>query len=228
MIADVRKELLQLADEEYRVFQCSLIPGLTEILGVRMPELRRIARKLARGGWEVYLAEASDTCYEELMIQGLVIGYAQMCLSDRVRYLQVLIPKISNWAVCDGCCAAMRFMRENSTFWFSFLADYLNCEEEFQVRFSVVCLLDHFIGVKDTAELLHVLEQVHHPGYYAKMAVAWAVSVCCARDPQITLNFLRQHTLDLFTHNKAIQKCRESRRISEEDKQRLSRLKRGR
>ena len=79
MIEAIREELRQSADKEYKRFQESLIPGLTTMMGVRMPQLRKMAKKIAGGDYAAFLEKADDTCYEELMLQGIVI---EMCIRD--------------------------------------------------------------------------------------------------------------------------------------------------
>ena len=107
-----------------------------------------------------------------------------------------------------------------------FLQPYLKSKNEFEVRFAIVSLLDHFINDIYLEQLFQVIDEIKHEGYYVKMAIAWAVSICYIKYPQETGNYLKQDTLDDFTHNKAIQKIRESYRVSKEEKENLLCLKR--
>ena len=117
-------------------------------------------------------------------------------------------------------------MKKNQEEWFSFLEPYLNSSQEYEIRFAVVCLLDFFVQEAFIDRILNCFSDIHHEGYYVKMAVAWAVSVCYVKFPEKTEEFLLKNTLDDFTHNKAIQKIRESYRVSREEKEELNRLKR--
>ena len=226
MIEEIRQELKEQADETYRKFHASLVPGLTDFLGVRIPALRSIARKLAKEDWRRYLREASDSCYEELMLQGMVIGYAAMDRDERAEHLRGFIPKINNWAVCDCCCSTWKFMRKDPAYWYDFLLPFLE-GGEYEIRSVVVSLMDHFPEKEYLQRQFSIYNGIHHEGYYVKMAVAWAISVCYVRFPQETAAFLGANSLDDFTQNKAIQKCRESNRISREEKEMLNGLKRG-
>ena len=116
-------------------------------------------------------------------------------------------------------------MKKDMEYWFSFLMPYVTSENEFEVRFAIVSLLDHFITDTYIDRLFTVFDTVRHEGYYVKMAVAWAVSICYIKFPEKTWEYLEKGTLDVFTHNKAIQKTRESYRVSKEEKERLLSLK---
>lgn len=227
----VRDALRSAADPQYRDFHQSLVPGLDSMLGVRMPKCREIARKIARGDWEAFLCEADDGCYEELMLQGLVIGYARMTQEQRSLYLSRFVPKINNWAICDCCCSTYKFMKQDRSYWLDFLRQYLEGMQEFEVRFVVVSLLNHFMEEEylDTQfgiyEGIYTDDSIQVP-FYIQMAAAWALSVCYVHFPEPTEEFLRRQTLDVFTHNKAIQKIRESCCVPKEEKDRLLLLKR--
>lgn len=226
MIEDIRKELREQADETYRKFHAALVPGLTDFLGVRVPVLRSIAGRLAKNDWRLFFREASSQCYEELMLQGMVIGYAVMDQKERAKYLGEFLPKINNWAVCDCCCSTWKFMRKDPAYWWEFLLSFLE-GSEYEIRSAVVCLMDHFPQKEYLQNQFAVYNSIHHEGYYVKMAVAWALSVCYVRFPEETAAFFLNNALDDFTQNKAIQKCRESCRISKDEKEFLKGLKRG-
>lgn len=73
---------------------------------------------------------------------------------------------------------------------------------------------------------LELLQQAVHPGYYVKMAVAWALSVCYVQFPEKTLACMREGQFDDFTYNKALQKITESFRVDKEEKTFIRSLKR--
>lgn len=117
-------------------------------------------------------------------------------------------------------------MQKEPEVWFSYLQTYQNSSREFEVRFAVVSLLAHYIDEIYLDQVLQILNRLRHDGYYAKMAVAWAVSICYIQFPVQTKAFLLKNKLDDFTQNKAIQKIRESYRVSREEKEELNLLKR--
>lgn len=96
MIEAIREELRESADKDYKKFQESLIPGLTTMMGVRLPKLRKMAKKIAGEDYAGFLEKADDSCYEELMLQGIVIGYAKMEREEQTQALARFVPKINN------------------------------------------------------------------------------------------------------------------------------------
>jgi 3-methyladenine DNA glycosylase AlkD len=105
--------ITSLADEPYLKMQNKIVPGVKNILGVRVPKLRTLAKQLAKGDWRAYLCEARDDSMEEIMLQGLVVGYAKMDVAEALERLAAFVPKIDNWAVCDVCCSSFKFTQKN-------------------------------------------------------------------------------------------------------------------
>lgn len=143
-----------------------------------------------------------------------------------MEHLGTFIPKIDNWAVCDVTCGSLKSAAKNREAYWAFLAPYLASKREFEVRFAVVLLLSHFIAPEWIGRVLAVLADISQEGYYVKMAVAWAISVCFVKFREETLLLLENGVLDDFTQNKAIQKCCESFRVSDSDKALLRGMKR--
>lgn len=222
----VRAELKGNVDDKYREFQKSLVPGMENIQGVRLPVIRKIAQRAAKEDYRDFAEHADIAVYEELMIRGMMIGYANLDRKERETELIKVVPLIDNWGVCDSCCTTYKFMKNDQEDWFSFIKNYLYSGREFEIRFAVVCMLDFFINEEFIDRVLKLLSEVHHDGYYVKMAVAWALSVCYVKYPEKTEPILRNNILDDFTQNKTIQKIRESYRVSKEDKERLNHWKR--
>ncbi len=221
----LRGKLAESVDEKYKKYHQSLVPGLSNMLGVRMPKVRELAKWASKQNWEAEWDDLSNDCYEELMIKGILIGYGKLNQEEQTAYLEKYVPLINNWGICDCCCSTWKFMRKNQEYWFDFLKLYLESENEFEVRFAVVAMLDHFINDAYIDRLFQAFDAVRQEGYYVKMAIAWAVSVCYIKYPEKTWEYLQKKSLDNFTHNKAIQKIRESYRVSKEEKDRLLELK---
>lgn len=224
-IQEIRADLLSLVDEEYRKFHGGLLPGTENILGVRIPRLRELAKRIAKENWQEYLDAAPRESYEEIMLQGMVIGYAKMAEEERMRRLDAFVPQIDNWAVCDCCLSTYKFMAKNPALWHDYLLQQIEQDTEFSIRFGVVGLMDYFITETYIDELLSIFDGISHEGYYVKMGVAWAVSMCFVKFPRQTELFLADNHLDAFTQNKSIQKIRESYRVPRETKETLKKYK---
>ncbi len=226
MSFNTHEQLLAAADPQYQAFSLKLIPDAGPVLGVRMPMIRKIAREIAGNDFRKWLSEYECHWHEEILLQGLIIGYASMEADERLDYIREFIPKIHNWAVCDSFCNQLKFTQKHKEQVWIFLQPYFSSEKEFAVRFAVVMSLCFFIDEQYITQVLIRLNQSNHDGYYAKMAVAWAISVCYVTFPELTRSFLTQDHLDDFTHNKALQKITESYRISAEEKNLIRTFKR--
>ena len=106
---NIRKELQTLVDSKYQEFHSALVPGTENILGVRIPQLRVMAKEIAkRDDWRIFI-EATDTkFYEEAMLQGMVIGRSKTALDEQMKYVKRFVPRIDNWTVCDIFCGELK------------------------------------------------------------------------------------------------------------------------
>lgn len=226
MNEEIRKRIFELADTQYKEFHSGLCPNTNNIVGVRVPVLRNYAKELSKSDFRSYLDNAKDDYYEEIMLQGMVIGLAKMELEERLSYIKKFVPKIDNWAICDVFCAGLKFVNKNKEVVWEFLQQYKNSLEEFELRFFIVMLLDFYITDDYINEVISILDNIKHEGYYVKMAIAWTISVLYIKYPKITMQYLSNNTLDDFTYNKALQKILESYRVSNEDKEIIRNMKR--
>lgn len=226
MHQQIREQLINLADQNYQKFSSSLIPNCQNILGVRLPELRKIAKNIAKEDWQNYLTAASDEFFEEVMLQGMIIGYVKTDIEERLSYVALFVPKIDNWSVCDSFCTGLKFTKENQERVWAFLQPYFSSNKEYDVRFGVVMLLNYYIDHRYIENVLNIINAIKHEGYYVKMAVAWAISICYVKDPLVTMNYLRNNSLDDFTYHKALQKITESNRVEKEAKNLIRQMKR--
>lgn len=217
--------LYSFAEPEFAAFQRRLIPGET-IRGVRTPRLRAIAKQIVKGDWHRFLAEVQDGTLEETTVHGLVIGAAKMDYDEALAYAAAFVPKIKSWASCDICGSSFKFLKKEPERSFEFLKGYLSDDREFAVRFGVTLLMEFFTAEEYLSRLLTLYEQVHHEGYYVKMAVAWAVSLCFVKFTEQTMEYLKTSRLDDWTYNKALQKITESNRVDAEQKRAVRAMKR--
>lgn len=226
MNEEIEKRIFELADTEYKEFHSGLCPNTNNIVGVRVPVLRNYAKELAKSDFRTYLNNAKDDYYEETMLQGMVIGLSKMDIEERLNYIKKFVPKINNWAICDVFCAGLKFTNKNKEIVWEFLKVYNNSVEEFELRFFIVMLLDFYITDKYINEVISILDNIKHEGYYVKMAIAWTISVAYIKYPETTIKYLMNNTLDNFTYNKALQKIIESYRVSDSDKKIIRSMKR--
>ena len=192
------------------------MPGVENILGVRLPNLRKLAREIASGDWREFLAQASDDSFEGIMLQGMVVGLAKCELGEKIELVANFVPKIDNWAVCDSFSWKLK-ESEKAQVW-EFLQPYFNSSKEFEVRFATVMILGNFIEAEYLPQILAIFNRVKSQDYYAEMAIAWVISMVFVKFPNETLEFLRQNNLSERTFRKSLQKIIESRQASDEQK----------
>lgn len=224
---ELRRELEQLADPGYKTFHEGLIPGSSMTYGVRLPALRALAQRVLQGDPLDFLQNSRPASYEETMVRGLVVAGLQLPWEEKRPWVEDFLPRIDNWALCDAFCNSLkpRFPGDEAELW-AFARPLYSSVQEYEARFAVVLQLSHFVKEEHLEEGLFLLQQVQHPGYYAKMGVAWALSVWYVSFPQEVEALLAQRTLEPWVQNKTIQKIRESRRVRPEEKEALLRYKR--
>ena len=232
----IREKLEAAADPAYREFHSRLLPGTEGILGVRTPDLRRLAKELVRskdGAWKEYIDQLSTAwrrcepvLYDEKIIWALSICGGCSTWQQAEAYIAGFIPVIDNWAVCDIFCGSLKQAQKSREEAWQFLMPYFRSDGQYELRFGVVMLLSHFTGEEYVDQALAILDGIRHEGYYVKMAVAWAISVYFVKHPQKTMSYLKNSSLDNWTYNKALQKITESYRVDKDTKQQIRRMKR--
>lgn len=224
----IRQDLFSMQDLKYKEFHGSLCPDMDNIIGVRIPKLREYAKELYKCN-NVKDIKIEDKYYEELVIQGILIGFQTKApIEEVIKQVEEFIPKINSWAVCDTFCAGLKITKKYQTEMFKVIKEYLKSTQEYQVRFAIVMLLNYYINDQYIDQVLQILDNVKLDKYYVQIANAWAISICLIKYYNKTLDFLNTTQIDDFTYNKGIQKAIESYRITDEQKEYLRTLKRRR
>ena len=222
-------KLFELQDLKYKEFHSGLCPNVDNIIGVRVPVLRKYAKGLLKQyTLEKLLNNINDNYYEEIMLQGMLIGLNKNKNIDEVfNYIREFVPKIDNWAVCDVFCAGLKITKNNKEKMWNFINKYLKSEDEFKLRFAIVMILDFYIDEDYIDKDLEIFNNISSDKYYVQMAVAWAISVCLIKFYDKTKSYLQGNMckLDDFTFNKSIQKAIESYRITDDKKDELRAMK---
>lgn len=220
------KFLLEQKDEKYKEFHSSLVLNSKyEMIGIRVPIMRKIAKDIAKTNIEEFLKYAQDNYYEEIMIQGLVISHIK---DEKVfnKYFKEYISKIDNWALCDSFCSSIKIIEKHEDKYFKEAVKMSLNKEEFISRIGLVMILDHFISKENLVTIFDTLNKIQSDKFYINMAEAWLVCEMYIDYPNETKEFLQNNKLNKFTHNKAISKIHDSYRVSKEDKAYLNTLRR--
>ena len=160
------------------------------------------------------------------MIYGLVIGYINEELETRLKYLDAFVQIIDNWAICDCCCSTYKFTNKSLKEMWKYLQKYKDSQNEFEVRFLCIMLMDYYLIDEYIDSVLEIYENIKLDKYYVKMGIAWGISVAFVKSKTKVIEFLKNNRLDDFTYNKAIQKMIESNRIDKITKDELRKMKR--
>ena len=222
---DLKSKLDELSDQKYKEFHSGLCPGTDNIIGVRLPILRELAKEIAKQKPIEFLNKYKCKFYEEKMIYGLVIGYMKAEVDIKLDYLKQFVPMIDNWAICDCCCSTYKFTNKNMEKVYEFLQQYISSNQEFEVRFAVIMLMDYYLTDEYIDKVFKIYNEIKLDKYYVKMAVAWGISVAFVKNEQKTREFLQNNSLDKFTFNKALQKIIESNRVNKETKDEIRKMK---
>lgn len=228
-MTDIRKledELKSLSTNRQADFSKSLTPGSAPMLGVKLPQLRKIAKRIAREDYKSFLEECPDDWFEYEILKAYVLGYAKDDIDVILSYADRFIPKIHDWAVNDTFCQNFTIAETDRDKSWRWIMGYVPVQREFTQRTAAVLLMCHFLVDEYIDSVLECMDKLRYDGYYTKMGVAWCIATAYVKYPDKTMSFLRSNKLDNWTYNKAIQKMCESYRVSDEDKQILKKMKR--
>ena len=221
----IRDELFSLSDDKYKKFSSALIPESGGMIGVRLPLIRKIAKDLEKEDLRKYLNCAKDDYFEEIMLQGFVIGRIKDSFEEVLPLIDKHISKINNWSLCDSFCASLKCMKNNKEKAFPFLCNCVKSHEEFRIRFGIICMMMYFVDEDYIDSLFEYFENAKKDGYYVKMGAAWAISVCFVKFPEKTFDYLKKQTLDRDTYNMALSKITDSARVDSFTKEKIRKMK---
>ena len=222
----VFQRLSELSDPTYRDFQAGLIPNISPetILGVRVPALRKLARELRDSAEaQEFMAALPHEYYDENCLHGLLINDIKD-FGATVSALDAFLPYVDNWAVCD--LISPRSFKSRPAELAAHVRRWLESSHSYTVRFGIGVLMSFYLDEGfEPAQLEAVAERCCEE-YYVNMMVAWYFATALAKQPEAALPYIENRRLSRWTHNKAIQKSIESRRIPDETKAYLKTLRR--
>ena len=224
IINNIRAKLFELQDTGYRDFQSKLIPTVAAdtIIGVRTPELKKLAGEyLMNEAIEDFLKELPHDFFEENQLHAFIISRIKD-YSRCMELLKAFLPYIDNWATCDQL--SPKIFKKHRTELLSEVRQWIKSDRAYTIRFAIGMLMEHFLDEDFEEEYLEIVSAVRSDEYYVKMMVAWYFATALAKQYDSAVKYLEECKLDSWTHNKAIQKSVESRRISEERKEYLKTL----
>ena len=213
-----------ISDSEYLKFNKKLVFTDYKMMGVKTSLLRTLAKDISKGDIISFLNISNHEYYEEILVFGFVIGYIKD-LDIFMKYFNKFIRYIDNWAVCDMCISSMKIVKKNKDYFFKLINKYVIDSNPYVVRVGTILLLDYYIDDEYIDKIFYIIDNINREEYYINMSIAWLVSICFIKYRNKTLEYLKNCKLNKFTYNKALQKSRESLRVSPEDKILLQSMK---
>ena len=221
----LREQLLSLLDEKFKKFNSSLITNIDPeaIIGVKTPQLKFIAKELYRSGdYEGFLLDLPHEYFEENQIHAFVIAENKNfdeCITEIERFL----PYIDNWATCDQLSPKVFAKHKNELI--EYISKWIRSDHTYTIRFAVNMLMRHYLDDYFKIAYADMVVDINSDDYYVNMVRAWYFATALAKQESAALPYIEAHRLDVWTHNKAIQKAIESYRINADLKEYLRGLK---
>lgn len=221
----IREELFEMQDVSYRDFHAKLIPTVEKeyIIGVRTPQLRKYAKRMAKEpGIQDFLNDVPHRYYDENNLHMFIVEQIKdydTCI-DRV---EAFLPYVDNWATCD--MGAPKVFAKHTEELLDRIKAWLASDHTYTIRYGIGMLMRLYLDDEFKPEYPVMVSELRSEEYYVNMMIAWYFATALAKQYDEILPFIENRRLDVWTHNKAIQKACESYRITPEQKGYLKTLK---
>ena len=222
---DLYKKLKSCQDLKYRDMQIKIIPSVDPetIIGVRTPELKSMAKEIYKSGdYKDFLKELPHEYFEENQLHSFIISGIKD-LNECMEEVEAFLPYIDNWATCDQL--SPKVFKKNRKELLKHIKKWIKSRKTYTVRFGVGMLMEHFLDEDFAPEYPEMVSKLRSEEYYINMMIAWYFATAMAKQYEQVIPYIEEKRLDTWTHNKAIQKCVESNRITDEKKAYLKTLK---
>ncbi len=222
---NIQKKLLELSDEKNADFSAKLTPGIDreKFLGVRIPASRKLAKEIIKENkHKVFLNSLPHKYYDENILHSILISEIKD-YDECIKYIDDFLPYVDNWAVCDTM-SPKAFKNKHERLMNDILR-WVDSDQTYTIRFGLKILMAHFLDNDFKKEYLEIPAKIKSDEYYINMMIAWFYATALAKQWDSTIVYIENGVLDKWVHNKAIQKARESYRITDEQKEYLKTLK---
>ena len=222
-----REELFAQREEAYKQFNEKLLCSELEVIGLRAPFLRKLAKDIAKQDGEGFLKVCGRDTHEERLLYGLAAAELPVSYETFLPYCDFYTEElVENWALCDMFCSSVKKkLKDHERAFFEYIRKYLGSENPWAVRVGLILMLSHYLLPAYMDEVLERTDAIHSEHYYVRMGQAWLLATAWAKDRERMMQYIKHSQLDAWTWNKFIQKCCESYRVSAEDKKYLRSLK---
>ncbi len=219
------RRLAEVKDDAYREFLAKLVPNIPKetILGVRTPEMRKIAKEVFESAErDAFLNDLPHKYYEENLIHFFVLAMIRD-FDECVRRVEAFLPYVDCWPASDQ--ATPKSFRKNHEKLLPYIEKWIASDHVYTARFGLRMLMNEFLDADFKEEYLALAASKQGEDYYLKMMIAWFFATALAKRYDETVPYLEQHRLDEWVHKRAIRKAIESFRVSDAHKEYLKRLR---
>lgn len=222
----ILKTLYGLSDENRAAFNKKICMGSRPHLGVRVPDLRKIAKQAAQYDYNAFLSCLGEEYYEQILLRGLTVAYANMSLYDREKAVYEYLKYVDCWGLVDSVVCTYKVKPKDSAEYLNFINELIADGREFVVRFGFVSLIVNYVSKEYLDVIFDLADKTEASLYNVSMAVAWLLSVCMAKYPIETEKYLYHAKINDITYNRTIDKIRDSFRVDKALKDKLKLTKR--
>lgn len=223
-MTEIEKKLFEMQDKDYQLFQSKLLPTITseKMVGVRTPKLRKYAKELLKSDYKSFLNELPHKYFDENQLHAFIISDIKN-FDECICYLNKFLPYIDNWATCDQL--SPKIFKNNSDLLLEKIKKWINSKDTYTIRFGIGMLMQYFLDDKFEDEYLDWIINIKSDEYYVNMMIAWFFATALAKQYESAIKVIEEKKLDVWIHNKTIQKAVESYRITNEQKKYLKKFK---
>ncbi len=223
MLTPLQMRLFELQDKKYRDFHSKIIPNIPyeNIIGIRIPILRKFAKEYAKENTEVFLHSLPHRYYEENNLHMMLITGIKdydRCITEVENFL----PYIDNWATCDFPAPAC--FKNNTDRLLTHIVKWIDSDEPYTIRYGIGMLMRLYLDDNFKDEYLNIVAQVKSEEYYVNMMIAWYMATALAKQWDSTIVYIEEKRLPEWVHKKTIRKAIESYRITDTQKEYLRTL----
>ena len=219
-IPEFQQYIKTLENKEKQQWSKKLLNTSLPVLCITTKDMKYIIEEISKGNYLEFLDLMIWEYYENTAINGFLITKIKD-FNTMKKYLDIYSSLCDNWATCDLLIFNVKGNEEN---FYNLALNYLKNDKPF-VRRIGLSILFNFINdhIDEILLLFDTFENEQH--YYVNMMLGWLLSECFIKQRGKTLKYYENKKLNKFALNKSIQKCRESRRVSIEDKDMLCQYK---
>ena len=222
----IQNKLFEYQDLGYREFNSKLIPNIDKdkMIGVRIPDIRKIEKSLSVEEKEQFLMDLPHKYFEENMLHGIIISNMKEC-DKAISELEKFLPYVDNWAVCDTI--SPKVFKKNREKIITKILSWIKSDHTYICRFGIGMIMQLYLEDEYfKTSYLDIVAKIRIEDYYINMMRAWLFQVALVKKWEITIKYIENNSLDIFTHNKTISKSCDSYRIDKTKKEYLKSLRR--